>query len=522
MHHHTAQPMKQALIGIDIGTTSIKAVAFGVNGDELSKATTPTRTHSPKAGWSYFDPAEIWADICAVLRKVLANLPAEIEPAGVAFTSFGETAAPLSREGQPVYDMISWFDARTQVQADWWAETVGEERTSRITGLPVKPVFGILKLLWLRENEPQKFAQIDCWLNTADYGAYRLCGARATDYSLASRMMVLDLQKRAWSQPLLDAIDLPQSILAELLPSGTLLGYVHAEAARETGLPQGLPVSCGGHDHICAALALGITNAGDIFHSMGTAEAVMVLTKEPVPDPAITKQGVGQGIHVYPNRSYAMCGLQFAGGSMDWVRRLLFAEKRGDNLGSDEGSYPQMVDAARAVPPGAEGVFFLPHLLRANPPAVDLKSRGAFIGMSREMSKGHLARAVFEGLAYEAQQSQDVMKDVLLVAMTQMIATGGGTRNDLLMQIKSDLVGRPITMPNVDEATCLGAAILAGVGAGVYRNFEDASEQIRYTSRSVEPNMERHAFYQERYVQVYQKLYETLKEINHTISDWEA
>lgn len=512
--------MKQTLIGIDIGTTNIKAVAFGVNGDELSKATTPTRTHSPQAGWAYFEPNEIWTDICAVLRKVIADLPAESEPAGVAFTSFGEAAAPLDKHGQPVYEMISWFDQRTQAQSDWWAETVGVEQTARITGLPVKPVFGILKLLWLRENEPQKFAQIDRWLNTADYGAYRLCGAQATDYSLASRMMVLDLKERAWSSTLLDAIEIPQSMLGQLVPSGTLLGHVHAEAAAETGLPEGLPVSAGGHDHICGSMALGITKTGDVFDSIGTAEAVMVLTDEPVLHPTITQQGVGQGIHVYPNRSYAMCGLQFAGGSMEWVRQLLFAEKRGGDFGSDESSFPQMLDAARAVPPGSEGVFFLPHLLRANPPAVDLKSRGAFIGMSPDTGRGTLARAVFEGLAYEAQQSQDVMTDVLNVKLERLIATGGGTRNDLFMQIKADLAGHPITIPDVDEATCLGAAILAGVGAGVYRNFEDAGEQIRYTSHTVAPNLDRHAFYQERYATVYQQLYAALKTINHQISEW--
>jgi len=504
--------MKPALIGVDLGTTNIKAVAFSLDGTQLAKVTTPTMTHYPRPSWAYYEPSEIWSAICAVLRQLMTDLPSDVAPVAVAFTSMAEAAVPLDAKGEPTYPMITWFDRRTVPQSEWWQAQVGNEATALITGLPVKPVFGILKLLWLRDNEPDAFRRTEKWLNMADYGAYRLCGTQATDYSLASRMLVLDLKHKKWSQALLDAIDLPMALLGELVPSGILIGHVNASAAAATGLPEGLPVCSGGHDHVCGAFALGITNPGDLFDSMGTAESVMIATAAPNLDLAVTRCRVGQGIHVVADRYYGMSGMSFSGGAVDWIRRVLLSPAFGPEASSL--AFETLIDLARQAPAGSGGLFFLPHLRGANAPVNDVRALGAFVGISSQAESGHFARAVLEGVAYEFQRIFENLIGAFELTPKRSIATGGSTRNELLMQIKAHLYGQAITIPNVEEATCLGAAMLAGIGAGIYQNFADASQQVQYTTRLVKSEPKQHQFYRKRYETVYLGLYDALKEVN--------
>lgn len=498
-----------ALIGVDLGSTNIKAVAFGLDGGQLAQATTPTITHSPRPGWAEYEAEEVWTAVCFVLRHLLANLPAHAEPAAIACSSMAEAGVALDAHGQPLYPFISWFDQRTLPQAEQWATQIGEETTARITGLAVRPVYGIFRLLWLRANAPELFHRTRRWLNMADYGAFRLCGATATDYSLASRMLLLDLAQKEWSDTLLAANGLDRGVLGELVPSGTQVGRVSSQAAAETGLPAGLPVCSGGHDHVCGAFGLGLTQVGDTFDSMGTAESLMMTTAAPQLDGSVTRRQIGQGVHVAPNRYYAMSGVQMSGGAVDWVRRLLLGAALGD-AATPEG-YEQLMQLAGEAPPGSGGVFFVPHLRRANPPHVNPHARGAFVGITGDSNRSHLARAVLEGVAYEYQQVLENMAEAVGVQPLKLVATGGGTRNGVWMGIKTAVSGLPITIPAVDEAVCLGAAMLAGVGSGVYASFADAAEQVQFASRTIECDPSLHQFYRQRYETIYRTLYGVLK-----------
>lgn len=508
--------MKQCLLGVDIGTSNIKAVAYSTSGAEIWKATTPTVTHYPRPDWAYFEPDEIWTAVCSVLRQVMDNLPPSTEPAAIAFTSMGEAAVPLDANGKAVYPIIAWFDRRTTPQSEWWQQEIGADQTAAICGLPVKSIFGILKLMWLKDNQPQLFPKIRHWLHMADFGAYRLCNEQATDYSLASRTMVLDLKEKTWSLRLLEQCGIPADLLCQLVPSGIQLGTVHKEAAAETGLPVGLPVCSGGHDHLCGALALGTIEPGDVFDSMGTAESLLVTTREPALDPSITSVGIGQGIHVVPNCGYAMGGIYFSGGCIDWIRQVLTSALPG--AADTNQSFDHLIELAQQVPPGSGGAFFLPHLRQANPPITDPLARGAFVGLSSDTGPGHLARAVIEGVAYEYQRAYDSMMEAFALTPRRLLATGGGTRNTLLMETKAAISGAPLTVANVDEATCLGAAMLAGIGIGAYSTFEDAVAQIQYVTQNVQYRREMHEFYQVRFREIYTNLYDALKEVNWQIS----
>ena len=507
--------MQTVILGVDIGTTNLKALAFSPDGNELARAAVSTPTQYPHPDWAEFDHDSLWGALVTIIRDVVAQLAGTAEFAAIAFTGMAEAGFPLDKNGNPLHAAIAWFDRRVLPQMEQWQNIIGPDRTARITGLPIAPAAGILRPLWLRDNHPELFAGTKFWLNLPDYAAYRLSGIMATEYSLASRMMVLDIDTRQWSDSLLNSVELDTSLFGQLVPSAVQIGSVHQAAADLTGLPVDLPVCSAGHDHLCAAAGLGVTEPGDIFDSIGTAEAIVATLDRRIEDPGVVTSGIAQGIHVIPERYYAISGNTFGGGSIDWTRQLLH-----NALPDQKQSFEAMIQMADQVPPGSGGVFFLPHLRQANPPIMDPFSRGAFVGLSSDCGPGHLARAVMEGLAFEYQRILDEVCERFQLAGKRLVAAGGGTRNSLFMQIKSDVSGLPLVIPDIDEATCLGAALAAGIGAGVYDDYTDASDQLNITQKIIEPDMLNHHLYRERYEEVFVNLYGALKPANHTISNW--
>lgn len=511
--------MRQALLGIDIGSTNTKVVAFSVDGSELAKAGRPTATLYPRPGWAEYDANALWRSICELLREVHRTLPEDAKPVSIGVSGMAEAGVPLDAAGQVLYRAISWFDRRTTETLEWWSDTVGRDRTAEITGQPLNTAGGILRPLWLRQHEPDTFTRMRRWLNVVDFCAFRLCGAAATDHTLASRMMVLDIDSKRWSASILADIGLDESQLGECVPSGTRLGGLTATASNETGLPAGLPVCAGGHDHVCAGLALGLVQPGDVLDSMGTAEAVLVTLDEPKPTAEVATQGIAQGIHAAPDRYYAISGLHYSGGSVGWVRELLTTTL--DQEAPADGAFDRMVTVASKAPAGSGGVHFLPHLRQANPPVHDPRSRGAFVGLTSDSGPGHLARAVMEGIAYECHRLLECMRTQFAPGAGTFAATGGGARIEPLMRIKAALAGRPVVVPDVEEATCLGAAILGGIGAGIYSNVEQAHECVVFNNRTIEPDAELQRFYRDRYQNVFLSLYESLRDVHHAIGDAE-
>lgn len=418
----------RALVGLDIGTTGIKAVAFDAAGTELAKVAEETPTHRTADGGGEYLAEEIWDSCCRVIRRVNRMLDEDgHEPVAIAAASIGESGVPLDPNGVATHPIIAWFDRRTEDQVHWWREHVGEERTTEITALPTRPVFGMLKLVWTREHAPEAFARTTRWLNMADYAAFRLSGAMITDHSLASRTLAFDIIEREWSTELLDAAAIPASMLGDLVPSGQVVGHVHDDAASATGLPTGTPVVSGGQDHVCAALALGITEPGDLLDSIGTAEALFMITDGPDCTGPIASAGISQGAHVVPGRTYAMTGLAQGGGRIDSVRRKLGLEW------------------------------------------------DAFLALA---AKGGPAHDVVEEVALVSQAAIDRLIEAVGRQPTRHLATGGGARNDLLLERKRAIGGRPIEVPDVGEATCLGAALLAGAGIGIYPSVLEAPAAI--------------------------------------------
>lgn len=499
--------MNPLIAGLDVGTTTIKAVIFEPDGQPVAAASVPTPTYYPQPNWAYYRADELWQGAVSALRQATSQLDDPGRIVSVAVASMGEAAAPIDAHGQPTYDVIAWFDRRTQPQVDWLDRTIGKDRLFEITGLSLQPIFGLGKLLWFKENQPDAFARTARWLNMADYIAYQLCGVPATDYSLGSRTLALELRRLRWADALLQEVGLSLDLFAPLCPSGTRLGPVLPEVAVATGLPVTAQVASGGHDHVCGALAVGVIEPGALLNSLGTAENLFLSLDQPLTDPEMGRQGLTQGAHVAAGQYYVFGASYTSGACVDWLREI-----------EGGGDYASLIAEAEQVPPGSLGVCFLPHLRMANPPYDDPQGRGAFIGLSTDVKRSTLFRAVLEGLAYESRLIvESLLKFVDLETLRRIHAIGGSTRNRLLMQLKATVLNQPVIVAPMAEATCLGAALLGGLGTGLYADVPAALGQLRRNEQVVEPAADQAALYDAYFRQVYQHFYLNLRALHHAI-----
>jgi xylulokinase len=501
------------LLGLDIGTTSVKAVAYRPDGIAVGAASLPTPTHYPRPGWAYYRPDELWQTVVTAIRGALADVADPRQVASVAVAAVGEAGVLLDATGEPTTDSIAWFDNRTRPQAEWLAARIGKDELFARSGLSLQPIFSLNKLLWHRKHEPDAWARSVHWLMLADYVAFRLTGERATDLSLASRTLMLDLAEKRWDARTLDETGIDANLLAPVVPGGTALGPLTARAAEETGLPATAIVSSGGHDHVCGALAAGVTRPGQMLNSLGTAEAVFLPIDLPLTDPEAGRQGYTQGAHVVGGGYYAFAGQYTSGASIEWLRDVL-------GTGDDPLAYDALIAGAASVPVGSLGVVFLPHLRLANPPYDDPRSRGALVGLTTDAHRDVIVRAVLEGLALESRSTlEPLLRYQQVTTPRSAVAIGGGTRNPLLMQIKAAVANLEHDVVEAEEATALGAALLGGLGAGIYTDVDDAVGAMRYGRRTIAPTPEDVDRYETIFRDVYQRLYPAVAPLSRRISD---
>lgn len=500
------------LVGIDLGTTNIKAIVFEPTGAVVAAASVPTPTIYPRPTWAYHDPAEFWQKAAQAIHEAVSKVEHPERIVSVAATSTGETGFPLDAQGEATYESIAWFDGRTKAEAQWLDEQIGADRLFAITGLSLQPIFSLCKILWLRKHAPEAFARTVRWLNAADFIAFRLSGVAATDPSLASRMLMLNLPQLRWADELLAEVGLPPSLLAPLLPSGAPLGRITPEAASLTGLPASTLVAVGGHDHVCGALAVGVTERGNMLNSLGTAEAVFLPLDKPMTDPQTGRQGYTQGAHT-AGGYYVFGGSYTSGACLDWFRTSFGG-------GADHAT---LTAEAEQAPAGSLGVTFCPFLRLANPPYNDPKARGAFVGLSTDARRGTLFRAVLEGIAFDTRNGlEPLLKHTGVGKLKEIYAIGGTTRNRLLMQIKASVLNQPIHVMRIEESTALGAAVLGGLGAGVYRDVADIIRTVHHDETLIEPIPAEVDYYEAAFQTVYKQLYPALAALNHNTFDLQA
>lgn len=503
------------LVGIDIGSTNLKAVVYDLQGRSVASGSRPTVRFNPSSehpDWAVWQPEQIWTGVSEALREATARLADPRRIRGVTVTGMGMDGVPMTEDGQWLYPFISWHCPRTLPQQRWWLERIGGDRQFTLTGTPVWGFNTALRLLWMREHEPAILDRADKWVLIEDFVNYQLCGRFATDYSMASTTLLFDQRQRVWCRELLDASGIDGRLLCDVLPSGTVLGEVGSRAAEATGLPAGTPVVLGGHDYCCGMLPTGAFRPGVVLAVTGTWEMVVTALDEPLLDPAVGRLGVFVDSHVARGK-WTVMGGAVAADMLEWYRRELGgAEKR---QAADEGGvdWDYLMAGAAASPPGARGIFFLPHMSGGSCPAVDPTSMGALVGLRNIVTRHDILRAVIEGLDYQFREILQAYETGLGVNPERIVAIGGATNNTFWMQNKADVVGKPIEVPQLDEAVPLGAAILAGIGAGIYRDEQDAFERVSRPGRVYEPNGELSARYTQ-WFPLYQQLYPALKSLH--------
>jgi xylulokinase len=504
------------LIGIDLGSTSLKAVIYNVEGNVVASASRPTEKHTPEGHpeWVVWKPEQIWGGTAAAIKEAVAQLGDPHAIAGVAVTGMGVDAVPIDEGGRWLYPFISWHDQRAAPQQQWWLEHIGAEKTFSTGGWPIWAINTALRMLWVAEHEPEVHARTHKWLLIEDFLNFMLSGALATDYTMASCTLLFDQTRLDWSDEILGLAGIERRVLCDPHPSGTRIGEVTPQAAAATGLPVGTPVVLGGHDFLCGALPVGAFRPGLVLDVTGTWEVVLTPVKTPTFSIDLLNAGMAMEAHVAPG-VYAGWGGAVAAEMVEWFRREYGFEAKHRAATSGGSDWDYLIELAASSSPGARGVMFLPHMSGASCPVADPASKGAFAGLTTLSTRGDMLRAIFEGLDYQFLDIITAMETIMGIHAEEVVAVGGAIRNRFWMQNKADVIGRRIVVPAIEEATPLGAAMLAGIGVGAYRDMQDAFEHVYRPGESYEPDLKLTAQYAE-WFEVYRQLYPALREINHS------
>ncbi|MGI9452589.1 MAG: xylulokinase [Geminicoccaceae bacterium] len=451
-------------IGLDVGTSGVKALLVTGEGDIAASATEEYQLLTPKPGWTEQEPESWWTASCRVLKSLAEKAEAPIEAIGLTGQMHG--AVFLDDDGEVIRPALLWNDQRTADECADIESRIGSQRLRGITGNPALTGFQAPKVLWLRKHEPEAYSRLRHVLLPKDFIRYRLSGALATDASDAAGTLLLDLVRRNWSEEILKALDIPLEWLPKVHEGPDITGHVNADGAKASGLQQGLPVIAGGGDNAAAAVGSGVVGEGTGFVSLGTSGVVFVASEKPKIDP---DGALHAFCHAVPGRYHLMGVILSAGGSLRWYRDNLA------RLSVDRSvdAYDQIFARASEVSAGADGLFYLPYLAGERTPHMDPFARGAFVGLSLAHDDRHMARAVIEGISFALKDSL-VLMDRLGVSPDQLFAVGGGARSPLWRTWLASILGVGLQRLEVEEGPAMGAALLGAVGAGIHSDVETA------------------------------------------------
>ena len=493
------------LIGIDIGTSGTKVIAIDENGALAASASAEYPLLTPKPLWAEQHASDWWQATCDCLRKITAQIsPDQISGIGLSGQMHG--LVMLDAAGEPLRPAILWCDQRTQAQCDTITRTVGKEVLVRETANPVLTGFTAPKIIWVRDNEPAIYDKARQHLLPKDYIRFKLTGEFATEVSDASGTSLLNVPERKWSSQVLGSLQIDASTLPKVYESFEVSGHVSKLGAESTGLREGTPVVGGGGDQAAGAVGNGIVRSGIISVATGTSGVVFAFADSPTIDPELR---VHTFCHAVPGKWHVMGVMLSAGGSLRWFRdNLCRPEMRVAEL-MQVDPYDLISREAATIAAGSEGLLFLPYLTGERTPHPDPQARGAFVGLTVRHSKAHMARSVLEGVAFGLRDSLEILKS-MNVSIGNVRASGGGARSDVWRQIQADTFNLPLSTINSDEGPALGAAILAGVGTGLYSSVEEACAHVVKVVATT-PVMQENARIYERYYAIYRDLYPALK-----------
>ncbi|MBI9108948.1 MAG: FGGY-family carbohydrate kinase [Spirochaetales bacterium] len=489
--------MSKYILAHDLGTSGNKATLFDGEGRMTAAVTEEYGTNIFNSNWAEQDPSDWWRAVCISTKKVLEN----INPSDLAAVSFsGQMMACLcvDKIGRPLRDALIYCDQRSEKQADELIGRVGFAKIYKITGHRPSSSYSLSKLMWIKENEPDVYAVTHKILQAKDYMNFRLTGEFFTDFNDASGTNAFDISTLSWSEEIIEASGVKRSLFPDAVASSTMIGEVTKSASKETGIPAGTPVAAGAGDGGCATIGAGSYKEGRAYCYMGSSSWVSVTSKTPLEDPDMKTFTWAHPIEGL----YQPCGtMQTAGACFNWLSSFLLGN-------TDSTSLEQLNNHAAAAAPGAGGLFFLPYLLGERSPWWNPDAKGCFIGLDLNTGRNEAARAVIEGIAMNLNESLKIMKRQ--TAFDSIMFIGGGANGGVLRQIFADVIGMKVEIPKLlSEATSMGAALIGGVGSGIYSGF-DMVEKMNPLVSTVENDESLKDFYS-KHEAIFTDIYYNLK-----------
>ncbi len=512
------------LLGIDVGTSSTKALVIDDSGRVIQSASSPHTLEQPHPGWSAQDPRQWWAATVAATRDVIGRLGSRatgIAAVGLSGQMHGsvlltrESLEATGEHAEPLRPAILWNDQRTAAQCELIERAVGSRRRLvEMVGNAALPGFTLPKLLWVREHEPEVWRRTAMVLLPKDYVRLRLTGRPATDVGDGAGTLLLDVDRRAWNDEAMRLFDIDPATMPPALEAAAAAGTVTAWAAAQTGLPAGIPVAAGSGDNQCGAVGAGVVEGGIALATLGTSGVLYAHATAPRRDLGPDERSAGR-IHTMCAADgdarhagqWCLTGCMLsAAGSLQWARDRLFPGESVDGL----------IAEAAAAPPGCEGLVFLPHLTGERCPHPDPLARGGWIGLTARHTRAHLVRAVLEGVTFTMRSILDLFIEAGIDATTVRLG-GGGARSELWRQMQADVYRRPVGLPNSEEGPALGAALLGGVAAGLWESVPAACRACIRVSETREPNSATAVRY-EPVRRVHESLYPRLRDAFHSLA----
>lgn len=493
-------------IGLDLGTSALKLLLMDEKGVILNIVSEEYPISFPKPGWSEQNPVDWWQAVVDGITELIKDVDKD-KIQGISFGGQMHGLVMLDKDDQVIRPAILWNDGRTVEECDYLNYEIGKERLSEYTANIAFAGFTAPKILWVKKHEPENYQKCRHILLPKDYIRQVLTGVFATEVSDASGMQLLDVQGRCWSEEVLRALDIDRSLLGEVYESCEITGTLLPEIAERTGLNADTIVVGGAGDNAAAAVGTGVVADGAAFTTIGTSGVVYAHSSKLAVDP---KGRVHTCCCAVPGAWHMMGVTQAAGLSLKWFcgqfcqDYMVEAERQGRDV------YDLVNEAVQEIKPGSDRLIYLPYLMGERTPHLDPDCRGVFFGLSAIHTKSHLLRAVMEGVAYSLFDCSKILGDTG-VKITEMMACGGGGKSPVWRQMLADLYGCPVKTVKQQEGPALGAAILAGVGCGIYNSVETACGRLLRMSSSTEPEEENTVLYRQFHC-LYQRLYSSLKE----------
>jgi xylulokinase len=495
----SANCIEMKFLGIDIGTSGSRSVVIDENGKVIASATALHEDFaSPEIGWAEQNPDDWWRACKETIAKVLQTVKAD-EISAISFSGQMHGSVFLDKADKVIRPALLWCDQRTEKQCDEITAKIGKERLIELVCNPAITGFTLPKMLWLRENEPEKWARVATVLLPKDYIRLKLSGDKASDVADSSGTLLFDVQNRKWSGEMLSAFSIDEAILPKVYESIEVTGRVSESGASETGLKIGTPIIAGAGDNAAGAIGMGIVEVGKVSATIGTSGVIFAVSDKP----RLDLQGrIHTLCHAMPGRWHNTGVTLSAGLSFKWFR---------ENFG-DGNSYDELVHEAEKVPSGSEGAIWLPYLMGERTPHLDANARAAFIGITASHTKAHFTRAVLEGVAFSLRDSLEIFKESG-VEISSIRLGGGGAKSKLWRQIQADIYGKSVEIIEADEGAAFGAAILAGVGVGAWKSVEEACEKTIRVAETIEPNADSQETLNRNY-EAYKTLYAALRPVS--------